>query len=601
MSRNIRILEELTINKIAAGEVIEGPHSVVKELIENSIDAQSTNIEIEIKDGGCSYIRIKDNGVGIDEDDVELAFLRHATSKISSVGDLSLIYTLGFRGEALASIAAVSQVTLTSKPEGQDYGVSLEIHGGKVINNKRVGAPDGTSLIVRNIFFNVPARLEFLNSVRAEARSIGEIVSRLALSRPDIRFKYINNNNIMFTTPGNGDIKETIFAVFGAELVKSLIPLKSKTKGVTLNGYISQPTYFRSNRKYEIIFVNNRYIKNNLIYKAIEDAYEEKLPINKFPVCILNIDIEPKEIDVNVHPKKTEIKIYQREKIYNFMHNIILKTLSEGVIIPSIAISEPSYTNSETIQGERLIKDRSNYIAYNSGETFDMRASVRENSELSGNYKLNNKVGETQEKLLTNLLEDYKIIGQLFSTYIIMEKDDSMILIDQHAAHERIVYNLMLESLGKDKKASQRLLKPEIINLSNEDYDIIMQHLNRFNNLGFEVEVFGINTLIVREVPLLMGIPQDFKFFYEIIDELKEKKYNKSGQKGYDKINFKETIIRKSCSAAIRASDKLSISEMYKLIKDISKLDPPLTCPHGRPIILTLTRYEIEKNFKRIQ
>ncbi|NLM04779.1 MAG: DNA mismatch repair endonuclease MutL [Clostridiales bacterium] len=614
MSNRIKVLNDLTINKIAAGEVVEGPHSVVKELIENSIDANATNITIEIKDGGQSYIRVSDDGIGINEKDVKTAFLRHATSKINTIEDLNSLYSLGFRGEALASIASVSQIKVITKPRNQSYAISMEIINGEIINQKQIGAPDGTTIIVKNLFFNTPARLKFMKSPQSETRKISEIISRLSLSKPEISFKFINSNNIMLTTPGNNNIDQTIISVLDKNLYKSLIKISDVNNFMELNGYISQPTYIRGNRNLLIVFVNGRYVKNQTIYKAIVDAYKEKLPINKFPVCILNLKINPELIDVNVHPTKIEIKFDEDVEIYEFIYNIIKYSLSQNVIVPTI-IFDKNNSSKDNISSNLHTKSLSTSFQerreeYNASDNYnqpiidtiidndseqldlnDYKADIQSKINYNNNYINEKEI--TQKNFLNNILTDYKIIGQLFSTYIILEKNLFMYLIDQHAAHERLVYNKLLEEYKNNNVTRQKLLKPEVLELTSEDYIFIIEHLNKFINLGFNIEIFGTNSIIVREVPLIMGKPRDFQFLFQIIDELKNEVYNE--------VHFNETIIRKSCREAIKAMDKLTTSEIHQLIKDLSKIDPPLTCPHGRPILLSLSKYEIEKNFKRVQ
>lgn len=623
MSRLIRVLNDLTINKIAAGEVVEGPYSVVKELVENAIDAGASNIVVEIKEGGQKYIRVSDNGIGIEDEDVETAFMRHATSKIEVVEDLNAVLTLGFRGEALASIAAVSQVQIITKPENQLYGVSLDIIGGSIANKEKIGSPDGTTIIVKNLFFNIPARLKFMKSSQAEATKIGEIISRLALSQPQIAFKYINNNNIMFTSPGNNNMEQTILAILDRELAKSLLPAKTKTNEIQIEGFISQPTYIRGNRNYEIVFVNGRYIKSRLISKAIEDAYKEKLPINKFPVCVLSINIDPNLIDVNVHPTKTEIKFHEEQVIYSLIYNMVISCLRKNVTIPSLIMNKnstnkTSWLPDKTFYQNNIRENKTPYNTHNNNESNTLQISINEvndnwidkkedkklkapilNKEdvsieiLETHEDLEATIETTQESFLSNLLKDFKVIGQLFNTYIIIEKELSMFLIDQHAAHERLVYNKLLQEYNESKVIGQRLLSPEVLQLSNEDYSFMIQYIDRFKKLGFEIDSFGINTVIIREVPLVLGKPRNYEFLFEIIDDLREENYSET--------YFSETIIRKSCREAIKAADKLSLSEMSELIKELCKIEPPLTCPHGRPILLSLTKYEIEKNFKRIQ
>jgi len=346
MNKEINILDDLTINKIAAGEVVESPYSVVKELIENAIDAGASTITLEIRDGGKKYIRITDNGVGIKEEYVEKAFMRHSTSKITNIDDLNNISSLGFRGEALASIAAVSQVEIITRPEEQQYGMLMEIVGGKTEVIRMIGCPIGTTIIIKNLFFNTPARLKFMKSNNAETMKITEIITRLSLSNPSISFKYINNNNIMFTTPGDNTLSQAILSVFDKDTFKNLVLLEQNDLGMNLQGYIGQPNFVRGNRNLQIIYVNGRYVKNKLISKAIEEAYKEKIIINKHPICILNLNIDPSIIDINVHPAKIEVKFEKEELIYEFIYRSIISTLERNTTIPKlIAVKQKNEHN----------------------------------------------------------------------------------------------------------------------------------------------------------------------------------------------------------------------------------------------------------------
>lgn len=618
MNRKIDILDDLTINKIAAGEVVEAPYSVVKELIENAIDAGASTITLEIKDGGKKYIRITDNGVGIKEEYVEKAFMRHSTSKITNINDLNNINSLGFRGEALASIAAVSQAEMITRPDEQQYGILIEIIGGKTEIIRKVGCPVGTTIIIKNLFFNTPARLKFMKSTNAETMKITEIIIRLSLSNPGISFKYINNNNIMFTTPGNNILSQAILSVFDKDTFKNLIFLEKNELNMKLHGYIGQPSFVRGNRNLQIIYVNGRYVKNKLISKAIEEAYKEKIIINKHPVCILNLNIDPSIIDVNVHPAKTEVKFEAEEQIYDFIYKSIVSTLQQNTTIPNlIAIKSKS-------KPENYIDVRQNFAPVTSIESqkqknISQNTSTIENvliNEIQGKYIQDSNIGpinqfiddkNNEEQLqincleedivqfsfLNTLLDQYKIVGQIFNTYIVLEKDKSMYLIDQHAAHERLLYNKFLKEIKNEKVVSQRLIESKVLELSSEDYMLLSNNMSIFRKLGFEIEDFGINTIIIRQVPMILGKPQNFSFIYEILDEVR----NNNNIDNY----FEDTIIKRACKEAIKAKDRLDYSEIKKLIEEICTLTPPLTCPHGRPIILTMGKYEIEKHFKRIQ
>lgn len=616
MNRKIDILDDLTINKIAAGEVVEAPYSVVKELIENAIDAGASTITLEIKDGGKKYIRITDNGAGIKEEYVEKAFMRHSTSKIANIDDLNNINSLGFRGEALASIAAVSQAEMITRSDEQQYGILIEITGGKTEIIKKVGCPVGTTIIIKNLFFNTPARLKFMKSNNAETMKITEIIIRLSLSNPGIAFKYINNNNIMFTTPGNNVLSQAILSVFDKDTFKNLIFLEENKLNMKLHGYIGQPSFVRGNRNLQIIYVNGRYVKNKLISKAIEEAYKEKIIINKHPVCILNLNIDPSIIDVNVHPAKTEVKFEAEEQIYDFIYKSIISALQQNTTIPNlIAVkSKP----------ESYIDIRQNFVPVTPVE-YQKQKSIIENTsaiknvlinETQGKYIQDSNTGEISQPIddknneeqlqincleedivqfsfLNTLLDQYKIVGQIFNTYIVLEKDQSMYLIDQHAAHERLLYNKFLEEIKNEKVVSQRLIESKVLELSSEDYMLLSNNMSIFRKLGFEMEDFGINAIIIRQVPMILGKPQNFSFIYEILDEVR----NNNNIDNY----FEDTIIKRACKEAIKAKDRLDYSEIKKLIDEIYTLTPPLTCPHGRPIILTMGKYEIEKHFKRIQ
>ncbi|MCD5413945.1 MAG: DNA mismatch repair endonuclease MutL [Clostridiales bacterium] len=651
----IKILNDLTINKIAAGEVVDGPFSVVKELVENAIDAGASIITVEIKDGGRKYIRVTDNGLGIVDNEVDLAFRRHATSKIETLEDLSMSTQLGFRGEALASIAAVSNVHITTRPSKQKYGISLELTAGKTLYRKEIGSPEGTIIVVKDLFFNTPVRLKFMKTARAETTKISEIITRLALSNSSISFKFINNNNIMFTTDGQGLLKNTIGTVLNTTLTQDLMVVNDSDMLMDLIGFVAQTNNYRGNRNYEIFFVNGRFVKSSLLYRAVEFAYKEKLPTNKFPICILSLSINPSEIDVNVHPSKTEIKFKDEKEVYNFVSNSIVEILEQNDLIPKLfstsnqisKLSEPTNRESALVEStkentksfdqainttrnkpisftktkkqNKKIAESNNFI---SNETFDIIVGRKENSDIKKTVNKSNKFDkpsinitrvaekssaskynyankktiqneQTQLNFLTNILCNYKLIGQLFNTYIIIESKLSMYLIDQHAAHERLIYNQLLSEFKSNRNIdSQILLEPKIIDLPGEDFTLLMDNIESFNKLGFSISEFGQNTIIIKEIPLLLGEPRDFEFILDLLDEIKDKKN--------DNKHFSELLIQKSCKSAIKANDKLDVIEVKTLLKELSTLKPPLTCPHGRPIVVSMSKYELEKRFKRV-
>ncbi len=631
----IRILDDLTINKIAAGEVVEGPFSVVKELVENAIDAEANTITLEIKEGGKKLIRITDNGIGIPEAEVQSAFLRHATSKISRLEDLESNLSLGFRGEALASISAVSQLEIITRPKNQEHGLCLEISGGNIITSRQVGCPIGTTIIVKNLFYNTPVRMKFMKSTQGETLRITEIITRLALSRPDIAFRYINNNNVMLTTTGDGQLSKTILSILDKEVYNNLLPIEASEGGMSVRGYIGQASLARGNRNYEITFVNNRYVKNKLLYSGIETAYKEKLPINKFPLCILNLEVPPSAIDVNVHPNKTEVKFNNEEEIYEFLMKSVAAALKGGMSIPKISMSvnptsvskpteavaepqalrpavRPTEVKSYEAPINKAIPQQPSVdkgLALENKSIYTTDTTHQENKQLplfdeiirdiesrqviTTPNKTEDEPTEIQNDFLNSLMVDFKIIGQLFNTYILLEKDSSLYLIDQHAAHERLIYQQLMKEHEEAEIVTQALLEPQVITLMNEDYLVLMENIDDFRGFGFEIEAFGQNTVILRSVPMIIGRPSSSKFIVEIIDEIRSSQLE--GQA------IKEAIILRSCKQAIKASDSLKIPEIKQLLQQLAITKSPLTCPHGRPIVLSLTKYEIEKFFKRIQ
>lgn len=622
MARKVKMLDEITINQIAAGEVIQGPHSVIKELIENSIDANASKIFVEIKNGGKSYIRITDNGMGIDTEDIEMVFERHSTSKIHQIDDLDALNTLGFRGEALASIASVAQVEVTTKTEEGDTGVSIALSGGEILSKKEVSATQGTTIIIRNLFFNTPARRKFMKSVKAETTKINEIITRLSISKSVIAFRYVNNNNIMFTTPGDGNLSKVLLSIFPKELYQNMIQLSSiKKNNSEVSGYISQPMYGRGNRNLEIFFVNNRLVKSKLLSKAIEKAYENKLMIHRFPICILNISVPPETIDVNIHPAKTEVKFYDEKEVINFLTTEISKALEEGTRIIKPDFTQANDSNNRNIDEDIFsssIEENSKEITtsnhlrhsstdnssvpYNRNKSESKSLATRLNEKLLQDQKLQEQeieniqetmLSEKEENLPFSLdpLQGFKILGQAFHSYILFESKTTLFLVDQHAAHERILYDQLYEDSKQNRVIRQRLLKPESLRLSPEDYALFKEHESVFEEVGFTIESFGKDTIVIREVPLALGIPKDPSFIIDILDRI-------SGKNPPE--DEKALIIQKSCKNAIKASKNLSQMEIKELLHKLQNIAPPLHCPHGRPILLKVEERDLEKFFKRI-
>lgn len=640
----IHLLDNDTINKIAAGEVIENPKSIVKELIENSIDAEADEIIVEIKNGGKSLIRISDNGKGIDKNEIEEAFKRHCTSKIKSSDDLNYLFTLGFRGEALASIAAVSHVSVISRTNNDAYGIKLEIKGGEVIVKEDIGCPVGTTITVTELFYNVPARKKFLKSDASESSHINEIVTSLALSKENISFKYINNSNVAFKTPKTNNFINTISSLYDKELYNSLLNVNYKSDIIEITGYTTNLNYYRGNRKHQLIFVNGRYIKHKRINYFIEAAYNTLLPKNKYPACFLKLEIDPALIDVNVHPAKTELRFQNEELILNEVKKSIYKALNSANIIKEIK-KETFNEKSKKTNVNNSIFDNNNventlHINYDDLNNIDnikftevnykvdndikdknifeevIENSIKEDAKyitLDGNF-ISEGEGDTQIYLSTEdkdnkkqqiLIEENKIekiekipelsiIGVIMDTYIICENKSKkeMYMIDQHAAHERINYEKFLYQFQNSEILKQELIVPEVINLSYEDFSITADNENIFENLGISFEKFGINAILISNIPVIFSNTNIKELFYTILDSIK----------GISKSNIQiDKIIKNACVQSVKSGDKLHTLEIKKLIENLRITDNPYTCPHGRPVIIKMSKYEIERMFERIQ
>lgn len=634
MSR-IELLDVNTINKIAAGEVIERPASVVKELVENSIDAGATAITIEIKDGGLKLVRITDNGDGISPEDISNAFVRHSTSKIKSIEDLLTVSSLGFRGEALASIAAVSEIELITKVFDNITGIRYQIDGGVEKSNEEVGCPDGTTFIVNNLFYNTPARRKFLKSPNTEAGYISELINKLALGNPHISFKFISNGQLKLHTSGNTSLKDCIFKVFGKDIATNLIEI-NYSENFSIKGFIGKPQISRANRNYENYYINGRYIKSKLVMKAIEDAYKTNLTVHRYPFVNFNICIDPNYIDVNVHPTKMDIRFNNEEEVYNAIYNSIINGFNKSELIPEVTFDKKAHnkiTNNIKESPEpfevkrRDIENRINnanndkitnsIISHNKKDnennkdkeipifrdnikkeiTDNNLANIDKKNENGANNILSGNQIDYNSKLFTSKgsVKEHKIAGKLFDTYWIVEFKDKYYIIDQHAAHERVLYERIIKSLENKEKFSQTLIQPLVINLSMSEKVRLSKHMKLFEDLGFELEDFGGDSIAIRSVPYIFNKNINGDEFLNIIDKLddeyKENKYE----------ILLEDIAEMACKAAVKGRDKLSDIEYQKLIDELISLDNPFNCPHGRPTIISMTKYELEKKFKRIQ
>lgn len=621
----INILDTQTIDKIAAGEVVERPSSVVKELVENAIDAGANAITVEIKDGGTSLIRVTDNGGGIEKSQVHNAFLRHATSKITSAEDLTELVSLGFRGEALASIAAVSMVELITKTPAELTGIRYVIEGGIEKEQEEIGAPEGTTVLVRNLFYNTPPRKKFLKQPQTEGSYVADLMEHLAMSNPDVSFKFVMNVQTKFYTTGNGDLSEIIYRIYGKDISKELIPFHYNEEGISIDGLLGKPLINRANRNYEIFYVNGRYIKSTLISKAIEEGYREYLMQHKFPFCVLHFHIDTERIDVNVHPTKMEVRIADGPAFYDTVKEAIHGALHATEMIPEVMLTEEKSKKTdispvkesvpEPFEQRRIIKTaesagyKSDYKADYKSATLPNRSAydrVQESIEYSitnHNVTVNDGgtvVTPTQMELFNDkILSEqararYEIIGQLFDTYWLVSYEDKMLIIDQHAAHEKVQYERFMKHFREHDIVSQTLNPPIIVTLSGRERECYLKHAEDFESLGFVIEEFGGNDYAVRGVPLDLYGYGEKDFFREILEELAEEVISGTPE------SIRIRIATMACKAAVKGNMRLSRQEAEQLIDELLTLDNPYHCPHGRPTIISMTKYEIEKKFKRI-
>lgn len=704
---NIAVLDQTTINQIAAGEVIERPSSVVKELVENSIDAGATAITVEIKEGGISFIRITDNGSGIEEKELPLAFLRHSTSKIKSAIDLMSVKSLGFRGEALSSIAAVAQVELITKTKEAFTGARYVIEGGKEVSIESIGAPCGTTFIVRNLFFNTPARRKFLKTPATEAGYISELIERLAISHPDISFRFINNNQPKLHTSGNTNVKDIIYHIYGRDIAANVINVSAAEEGISVSGFIGKPVVTRGNRNYENYFINGRYVKSNIISKAIEEAYQPYIMQHRYPFTALHFTIKSDTLDINVHPTKMELRFSNNQQVYNFVLNTLSHALSHKEMIPNVVIDDKENEKSiqiekkainstrmpEPFENRRLSFNTANnsYISNsignatvkkemnnsldnkNTSDSINMQKNsdinmqknssiniqeqlIREENvpyksqgknveEQAGNMQNSNmpvksedisvhtvtgvtenvstnqeinaglvaengnetnkiviseKIPEKEQYEQLKFLDEkamisHRIIGQLFDTYWLVEYGKNLYMIDQHAAHEKVLYERMMKRLKEDGRCESQYISPPIVlSLSMREEEVLKENMELFKNLGYEIEPFGGKEYSISAVPSNIPGVADSELLIEVLDGLVED--NKKGEADV----IREKIASMSCKAAVKGNNRLSLDEIKTLIDELLSLDNPYNCPHGRPTIISMSKYEIERKFKRI-
>lgn len=639
----IALLSQETIDKIAAGEVIERPSSVVKELVENAIDAGSSAVTVEIKEGGISFIRISDNGCGIEREQIPLAFLRHSTSKIKSVEDLFTVTSLGFRGEALSSIAAVSQVELITKTNGDFTGSRYLIEGSKEVSLEEIGAPDGTTFIIRNLFYNTPARKKFLKSAQTEGTYIHELMQRMILSHPDVAFKFIMNNQVKLQSSGNGNIKDIIYHLYGRDITKALLPIAHESELFKVSGFIGKPMISRGNRGYELYFVNGRFIRSQILSKAIEDAFKPFLMQHQYPFTVLYFEIDSSLLDVNVHPTKMELRFSNQQELYREVQSILSAALVHRDIIPEVPVDTPKKNEMEAPKIEKVMPE-----PFEQKRLEEIRKAVRKDSPYEVKYPARQPerretwhaqsqpehkppvkeqlhasgVTGTEKELAKEAYvlreeETYgakpegsyeqgsflkeeemakqKIIGQLFDTYWLVEYNDRLFIVDQHAAHEKVMYEKLKKQFEKKEFTSQAISPPIVITLSMREAEILERFKEQFTKLGFEIEHFGGAEYSICGVPGNLYRLNTKDVLIEMLDELTD---------GISERATADVILDKiasmSCKAAVKGSQRLSLPEMEQLMKDLMKLDNPYNCPHGRPTIIAMSKYEIEKKFKRI-
>lgn len=683
----IAVLDQQTIDKIAAGEVVERPLSVVKELVENAIDAGATSVAVEIKDGGISLIRITDNGAGIEREQVPTAFLRHATSKIRSAEDLVSISSLGFRGEALSSIAAVAQVELITKTAGAFSGTRYQIDGGVEKSIEDIGAPDGTTFLVRNLFYNVPARKKFLKTAQTEGSYIGELMERLALSRPDIAFKFIQNNQTKLHTSGNTRLADIIYHIYHREIAANLIPVFGQMPGIKLEGFIGKPVVSRGNRNYENYFVNGRYVKSKIIAGAIEESYKEYMMQHKYPFTVLHLTIDGELLDVNVHPQKMELRISNPEQIYAFIKDTLYQALHKKELIPQVEFGKETPQKKQTVvqkpapepfEKKRLEKSNASSLVKEPAPAYAPKAEqtiinrigkqddglakkqavssietatatvepamglksvpvkpvihslvgpenepvvskavtklpaetksipvtepehdVTEPVEKPAEAPEFTPQGEQMELFESRLISEesrkrHRVIGQLFDTYWLVEFEDKLFIVDQHAAHEKVLYEKNMELLRNKEHSSQLISPPIILSVSMHEEEVLNKHMDAFQSLGFKIEHFGGREYSVCAVPMNLYNLNANDILMEMLDSLAADNLSTGSQIVLEKL------ASMSCKAAVKGNHAMSMQEMEALMDQLLKCENPYNCPHGRPTIISMTKYELEKKFKRI-
>ena len=681
----IHVLNQDTINKIAAGEVIERPMAVVKELTENEIDADANAITVEVKNGGKALIRMTDNGVGMNEEDVRLAFTPHATSKIDDAEDLLRVSTLGFRGEALASISSVSQLEMVTKTRNELMGCRYEADGGKERTLEAVGCPDGTTILVRNLFFNTPARLKFLKSSPTEAGYINTLIERLALSHPDISFRFINQNQTKLHTSGNGNLKDVIYHIYGKDITSNLLEVDASEVSCQVKGFIGKPIISRGNRNYMNYFINGRYIKSSTIHKAIEDAYQPYTMQHRYPFTVLHFTVAPELVDINVHPQKMEIRFSDAQGIYQSVYHAISEALKHREFIPEVSLASPAFQpvpkkgqatakpvrepemfekkrmqsvqileeikkQDEILKQQGIMRESAVYGKQDRADASKIMDDVSdmESTKAAGNAVPNIRqteeavstapnIGQTEEAVSTapnigqveiveNIVQntehtkevkynvhnpvqesffdkgilseqaqkEVKIIGQVFDTYWILQYDNAMYMVDQHAAHEKVLYERFMKQFSEKKPMVQLLQPPVVLTLTMQEEQAVKEHMSVFEELGYQIEPFGGREYVVNGVPAHLPQIGNEELLKEVIDAMVDEHSRPTPD------ILKDKIASMSCKAAVKGNNRLPREQMEELLRELMTLENPYHCPHGRPTMIKMTKTELDKKFKRI-
>ncbi len=616
---NIVLLNNETIDKIAAGEVIENPASIVKELVENAIDAKATTVTVEVKDGGMDLIRVTDNGEGIVKEQLPIAFLRHATSKIKNASDLFSLASLGFRGEALSSIAAVSETEVITKREEELIGSRYVINGGKDAYLEEVGAPNGTTFLVKNIFFNTPVRKKFLSSATTETSKIYNLMEHLALSKPSIGFTFIANGKVRIQTMGNGDIRQVLYRIYGKDISKEVFPIEKKEQDISIQAYLGTPVLNRGTRSFENLFVNGRYVHSKVIEEAIENAYRPYLMQHKFPFALVYITCNPEEIDVNIHPSKKEVRFHNEKEIAERIELILQQEIKNHSLVRETKLTEENVMKENIKKSSKKYapepfeeKHRTNlYLQTKETNPLQMEDEEMIYSEniskvqelLSGKEIPQNRMEEQvseQMELFSTIdkekqnKEQYQILGQVFDTYWIITLSDKLYFVDQHAAHEKVKYERILYQIEHKQLLTQNINPPIVTTLTANEIETLKKYKEYFIKLGFAIEEFGGNEFAIREIPMELFGLNAITFFQEVLDEL-----STAWMHGTPKV-ITDKIASMACKSAVKGNNTLSNMEMEALIHELMKLENPFFCPHGRPTIIALTKREVEKKFKRI-